>query len=426
MRHSLNNRVLPQSRSAFTLVELLVAIVIVVMISFLMVPFVTNLVAEMQNRGVTGAGRTIQSTFSLARDQSLRTAAPYGLRFVRDPDNPWLCRQIQYLQSPPALSGMNKLMVAPSQGLVYGQTSLPAELCNDDEDWGFQADSGLMVPYVDEAPEVWAVTGINPSWLGLVRKGDHLRINHNGPLYEIVGPDVAPRDGWVDQIPGSPALGSGNYGTEQANIYPWGNIFWTVFLAAEPFPNRDGFGGSSESRGTPLAPAVYRYQIQRQPVPAADQDEVVLPPGVVIDLKRTRGLWNQLPTGVLDGPDQKFGIAGVDDDMNGVVDDWSELGTPGSDDAPAGSWPAMDMLFSSTGEMTGAGAQSAVIHFWVGPQGLTESNLPVELAESRLVSVYTRSGFVQVNEINAADLNEDGFPDNPYAFAEAAFGTRPE
>ncbi len=47
----------------------------------------------------------------------------------------------------------------------------------------------------------------------------------------------------------------------------------------------------------------------------------------VYDLKNER-VWVQDPR----GPDGKPGIAGVDDDNNGVIDDTGELGTAGSDD----------------------------------------------------------------------------------------------
>ena len=421
MKHALNNRHSRSTLRGFTLIELLVAITLLVLISFLMVPFVTNLVAQMQNRGVTGASRTIQATFALARDQALRTASPYGIRFIRDEDDPWLCRRIQFLQSPPALTAKNPLKIEPGGGLPE---------FDDDGDNLTELDPG------EPFPEVWEVSGINTSWLGLVRQGDHLRVTNTGPLYEILGPDISPRDGLID-------MGEYNYNNQTG--------IWRMTLAAEPYPNRDGYGRSTPdgpavlgygniSRGKPLVLDVYRYQIQRQPVPAADQDEIVLPPGVVIDLKLSIGLWNQIPTGsYLMGNDGQYGLKGIDDNGDLLTDDPWEMGTPGTDDPPASSWPTMDILFSATGEMTDLGAQAAVIHLWVGPEGLTSSDTynaavgrydprtPEELAENRLVSVYTRTGFVQVNEINAADFEpKDGYPDDPYAFAKAAYGARAE
>lgn len=91
-----------QRRSAgFTLVELLVVMLLILVLATLVVAFAPKL-AERQK--VPRGADLLQGWLLIAKQRAKRDQLPTGIRFQPDPDNPNLYRELQYIQKPDDLT----------------------------------------------------------------------------------------------------------------------------------------------------------------------------------------------------------------------------------------------------------------------------------------------------------------------------------
>ena len=90
-------RRLIRHRSAFTLIELLIAIGIIVLILALGAMFLPLIDRD---KGVANQTTRIEGYIRLSKAQALRDGAPRGIRLVQDPNNPTQCNAIQYIEQP--------------------------------------------------------------------------------------------------------------------------------------------------------------------------------------------------------------------------------------------------------------------------------------------------------------------------------------
>src|SRR5262245_22601100 len=90
-------RLMVRPRRAFTLVELLIVIGIIVLLLTLGALFLPNLD---RNKGVPNATTQIEGYVRLARNQALRDGAPRGVRLIQDPNNPLHVTALQYIEQP--------------------------------------------------------------------------------------------------------------------------------------------------------------------------------------------------------------------------------------------------------------------------------------------------------------------------------------
>lgn len=85
------------NRSGFTLMELLVAMVIMIIIASLAASIAPR--AQEKDR-VAKAASTVQSWFTQARQWALRDRSPRGIRLVVDPNRPTRVSTLQYIERP--------------------------------------------------------------------------------------------------------------------------------------------------------------------------------------------------------------------------------------------------------------------------------------------------------------------------------------
>jgi len=92
-------RVVVRPRRAFTLIEMLIVIGIIVLLLTLGAMFLPNLD---RNKGVPNATTQVEGYIRLARNQALRDGAPRGVRLIVDPNDPSGTQvyAIQYIEQP--------------------------------------------------------------------------------------------------------------------------------------------------------------------------------------------------------------------------------------------------------------------------------------------------------------------------------------
>lgn len=128
-----------RTRSGFTLVEMMVVIVLVVILASMAAP-----VIAIYGRGgkVKDAASTIQATLAGARDRAMATNAPRGVRFIQDPVNKELVRSMIYVRpAPPITLGYCRVVDPNGDGAferveIYGALStqfqrLPKDASNN-------------------------------------------------------------------------------------------------------------------------------------------------------------------------------------------------------------------------------------------------------------------------------------------------------
>jgi len=180
-----NTAVSPQRslrRDAFTLVELLVVLVIVLLLVAMTAGAIN--VGYSRDR-VRGAARQIQAFLLGARDLAIYAKAPRGVRFMADPNNP---RQISSM-----------VLVQPTQPWAGRVRIIPSDTSAAWNPSGMPANELVRVRLED--------TNQSPSWvelrdLGLLTVGARIRIpgNDRGTWYVIgrlelpAGPTDVPQD----------------------------------------------------------------------------------------------------------------------------------------------------------------------------------------------------------------------------------------
>ncbi|MFO0889277.1 MAG: prepilin-type N-terminal cleavage/methylation domain-containing protein [Isosphaeraceae bacterium] len=317
-------------RGGFTLVELLVVILLILLVSAATLPTV---ISAYSHREVSEAARILQAGLVGARDLAISTNAPAGIRLLPDPD---------FIRVDPATG-----QVDPRQ-ILAANRFVPIQLAPDYSEGAVSiypmADPG-NVPYSEFFPPAYpkAFGGGNfvalmpayplyeksgvlvleqavrnrqgmfnspTSWYWNVRLGDRIQINNTGPYYTIVGPMVAgPEAGNSEYFVnvGPPGTESPMFRTILVN----GNTISTrpefLLLVNGLDDNKDGFvdngwdgvdnngvngfdelaewiefetWGAAFSGGAVSVP----YTITRRPVVAPGARETTLPGSVLVDL----------------------------------------------------------------------------------------------------------------------------------------------
>lgn len=149
----------PNVRAGFTLIEMLVVVTLVL----IMVSLTVVAVGTMQNSDrIRSSARTIQSALLGARDQAAFAKAPRGLRFLFDPDRPWVCTSMIY--------------VAPQPDYRVGTVQLGRQDQNNDN--------------MADTPQVRTIRGTNTGWynlysIGLLSYGARIRIRSDKLWYTV-------------------------------------------------------------------------------------------------------------------------------------------------------------------------------------------------------------------------------------------------
>jgi prepilin-type N-terminal cleavage/methylation domain-containing protein len=341
-------------RRGFTLIELLVVITIILLVSAVALPVVLPALAH---REVSEAARIVQASLAGARDSSLHTSAPSGIRLLPDPafplvylangqidpTQPLAANRIIPIESAPEYTEGQVSVVMPnafdtttnaySLGIPYPQSNgggyYPSGAYSGAAGSSATAGNVLMIKEVTAANNT---LNAPTSWFWNIRVGDKLQLSGSGIWYTVVGPMVVtPQQGNSELFVNvGPAGTQSPLSDTQAGtiVYPE-----FLFLVNGLDDNKngwidEGFDGVDNNLSFEVAggftqltddlaeweaeawPAAYlsnpptnvSYTIQRRPAPAPNSREVSLPSNVVIDMTTWGNAFqerSQLPPGVI-------------------------------------------------------------------------------------------------------------------------------
>ena len=304
----------------FTLVEVLVVIMMILIVSVLTLP---TIISGMSHRQVGESARILQALLAGARDSAIRNNAPSGIRLLPDPVFNGVDASTGLLDSSQILAANRVIPIEPApaytEGLVlvrYNTDVSSLQLPYPGPGGGYYplGASGSNVLILQECvynPSVYpAIPNPPTSWFWNIRLGDKVQINNAGPWYTVVGPMTqAPAKGNSELF-----VNVGPPGTRSplAALYANGDqfvVYYPEFLllvnGADDNANGwidegwDGVDNNADGnidelaewewenwRGAPVTQDLSNvpYVIRRRPVPAANARAVALPSNVVVDL----------------------------------------------------------------------------------------------------------------------------------------------
>ena len=187
-------------RGGVTLIELLVVVSIVVLLAAVALP---KMRPAMQGRRVRETTRAVNVYLGSARTRAMETGRPVGVLFERSELNPNVCTVLRQVEIPPPYAG-DELGAVVS--LQTGSAGLKMRVRAND----------------------WSA--------GLIRRGDLVQLNHQGPLYKIYD-DLSDNDP-VDE-PSHP-LGTADPGRDFPCDQQSGFIDFSVVRDTEP----DSYGNT--------------------------------------------------------------------------------------------------------------------------------------------------------------------------------------
>jgi prepilin-type N-terminal cleavage/methylation domain-containing protein len=443
-------------RRAFTLVELLVVILIILAVSAVALPTV---IPALTHRQVSEAARILQAGLVSARDIAINTNAPAGIRLLPDPTlistNTTPTTGTIGMIDPTKVLASNRfipIQFAPdySEGLAipwdtkFGPaptwsppgTTFPYQVLPAGQ--VYPANTAAMLYLVEAVYDATGVLLQPTSWYWNIRIGDKVQVNGTGTNYTVVGPMTTPNAELFVNV--------GPPGTTPPLTDVQGGINCNpefLFLVNGQDDNKDGFvdngwdgvdndgdgnidqvlvNGNSEWIETEAWPASlplnkrHPYTIIRRPSPSPGSRETALPSGVVVDLTT----WNPLFFGA--GYVSERSRLPVDP-ISGFVD---ILLYPNGQVLPT-------TLYSNPASF---GMGSTFYHFWLAERAdlfdpLAQTNTPYLLpmvpgsanypmgsdtgvraltGERRLLTLNARTGQIATNSIDFFDGSRPSLP----------------
>ena len=183
-----------QSRPAFTLVEVLVVLLIILIATVAAV----GLYRGTGGRQVDEAARLLQASLAGARDQAIRTGRPSGVRLMVDTSVSQL--RPDGTPDPAGILAANRLVpIAAAPDYSDGQLAIYRD-ARGGSALNYSAAIRTVNGYpgvpclVLESSVLDASGAPNPptNWFWNIRVGDRIQINQAGPWYTIVGPMTTP------------------------------------------------------------------------------------------------------------------------------------------------------------------------------------------------------------------------------------------
>jgi prepilin-type N-terminal cleavage/methylation domain-containing protein len=301
----------------FTIVEVLVVVVIILMFSAVALP---TILPALRHRQLREAERLLQAALVGAHDQAIHDGRPSGIRLLPDPTYPIERTSIGTI-NPWTILAYNRcvpLEPAPeyNDGLCTPVPSAAVALSNG---WSYQISDKVAFSWT-HGPLPYLIVVESPadpgnglpnaptSWFWNIRVGDKIQFNGAGPLYTVVGPmTIAPGQGntemfvnvglpgplsklAVPTINGQPVEYLALVNSQDDNTNGW---------IDEEFDGVDNDGngliddvheweyerwrGAFISQAPVNIPYTIPYTILRRPAPVSNGHEVSLPTAVVID-----------------------------------------------------------------------------------------------------------------------------------------------
>lgn len=367
-----------QLRPGFTLVELLIVIGLLLLLAGMTVSAI-NLTVDGDK--VRNGSRQVQSYLEGARDRAIFSKEPRGVRFLLDPTN------------NRTVSSM--VFIGPTDNWSDGTIQL--ERLDTDNDG--TADSAGSLAFVvrgfDNNTSFPSPTG----WVDLYRRrlltnGARIRIPRAGGTWYTVQTNLLP---YAD--PQDPLYGGTNYPPRLQLTVAYRESPTNLSNSAVPAFN-PGSGPQT-------------YELELPPTVLPNQEPVLMPKGVVIDLDRCNK------------------TSPANTSLSTLPEAWmSGSGTTFTYSSQ------MDVLFSPRGVVIGSSAQKGLIHFFVTTQKSADNNSTwtnMTNGDRVLVTVFTRTGAISSHHIypgedtnlngvldgTAEDLDGDLSLDlDPFRFAE--------
>lgn len=400
----------PQSRRAFTIIELLIVVSILLLLTtFTIIAVDFTFEAER----VSAGARQVQSMIAGARDRAIRARKPIGVKFVvdQDPFNGRVTSSMVY--------------VGASDFWSHGHITLK----RPDFDLDGVADEDRVVVVEGDAQTRWDKLKLR-GFLG-VYEGD---TNGNGTFdtsEDLNANGVQDLETPRIRIPGDK---NGTWYRVQTHLLANGAVpieFRNSLLLVNEFrdPGTTNANDVIAFEGTGYS----TYLLELPPRVLPDAEPVLLPDGVVIDLDGS-----QIPT------------------------DWRPAG--GGHAIPCSS--RMDLMFSPRGTIIGGPAGLGTLHFYIcrrsdvqlavdaGRAPVNGSDSPivpgpvlqedfngngtldtgedlngngvldtVAVGDRSLVSIFTSTGKVASYPLNATDADNNGALDDPFEYAERGEAT---
>lgn len=412
-------------RRAFTLIEMLIVMGILVLLLAMTVAAVRF---TRDADRITGAASQVQSFINGARDRAINFRSPIGVRMFLDPTNPRAVTSMAYID-PAGMENEGTIRLFRWDPGLDGSTDARTNSLDINED-GITVDPEDLLPG-DNPAKVWMVVGDGVRWWELKRRGllfDGMRIRIpsgvNGNWYPVntrlIDTSVAPT-------------------RYQALIL--------TIPYRDPGDTPVGQSLAFKSGG----PETYELQLAPQMLPV---EPSILPENVVIDLDASKipDAWRPTPSGA--------------------------VGAVGSGNAMYSQY--IDLVYSPRGGLLGEAAAGGVIHFYVcdreeslllkeeyakplvnPPDEVTAADLdqlnlriraglrfvpadelrpstavwsgglgsedePYLTRDRRIVSIFGQTGSISVHPVNAIDtlnnqtaaVGADGLADDPYYYAE--------
>jgi prepilin-type N-terminal cleavage/methylation domain-containing protein len=373
-------------RDAFTLVEMLVVIAIILALAALAAAFAPRV---NDNQKMTRAVDNLEQWLLTAKMRAKRDGLATGLRFVSAPgDAPGTYSQFQYIQQPEPLAGGYFNAAGPVGGFILsagtGSPGGVGTVTFGNVDFSL----GGLPPLDSFGRQQW-----------LVQTGDYLEINGGG-VYSIWGVVVPP--------PGLPAstIVLGGILTPTAN--PYFTNLWAP-PTGMTVVNASGLtvfapGGSTIPPGLFLWQSQYEqnlivaatsqtnYRIIRQPRVLIGEEPLTLPDNYAVDT-------TLIPQTIIPG--------------NGVAPNpsifWSNV-------LPSMSGN-LDILFSPTGAIVGSNASNGMVFISVYDRTLESPDVNSFISRVGIIGVQTRTGFIGAYGASAG-AGSPGY--NPFLLAQGA------
>jgi prepilin-type N-terminal cleavage/methylation domain-containing protein len=349
-------------RAAFTLVELLVVVMIMLVLTSITVATIN---ITIDGDKVRSAARQIQSYLEGARSRASYSKEPRGVRFLLDPADRRTVTSLVY--------------IAPTANWIEGNVFLARADGDGDGDPVINDgnDPFNNTPPYDEADAVWMVVGFDGT---ATAGGTPLYPSAPNPTptpYRL--PNNPPQDtSWLDlyrqgvlrdgnriQIP----AGSGRWYTVDcrylknmvdSGLSPSLNNPPRLLLQQKYQKNATTPSDRLYAFGS-VYPETVRYQLELSAAPLPNQEPILLPRNVVIHLDRS----SSDPDGVLPlgTPSRNPALRG-----NRLPNSWKvpEQPTPANQQTGFRYSEYCDLMFSPRGSVTGPEASTGLIHLYVG------------------------------------------------------------